>query len=98
MTDERTSNKNEPGERVSRRDFLKYSAGVAAALGAGTVLAKTPLLSREEAEKTANAPVGKVSGPIVATVEGEVVTVMSGQTEVRVKDSGLAAAIANKVN
>ena len=98
MTDERTSNKNEPRERVSRRDFLKYSAGVAAALGTGTVLAKAPLLSREEVEKTANAPVGKVSGPIVATVEGEVVTVMSGQTEVRVKDSGLAAAIANKVN
>jgi len=38
------------------------------------------------------------SEPIVATVAGDEVTVMNGQTIVKTKDSGLAALIAEKMS
>ncbi len=86
---------NESKGKLSRRDFLKYSAGVAAvAAGASAVLGKLPLPS-PETSKASPAPSTK-SGPIVVAVNGDELTVMSGHSEVKVKDPALAAEIASR--
>jgi len=88
---ENTSNK-----KVSRREFLKYGAGVAAVVaGATALMGKIPLL---EERPTKTPAVNNSSEPIVATVEGDQVTVMNGQTVSKTRDSGLAALIAEKMN
>ncbi len=81
---------------MSRRKFLKYSAGVTAvAVGGAALMGKLPL----PVEQSTKAPAANNSSePIVATVTGDQVTVMNGQTIVKTRDSGLAAAIAEKVN
>jgi len=88
--------KKESKSKVSRRDFLKYSAGVAAvAAGAAATLGKVSLpLSENIPAASANQ---LSSEPIVVSVNGEELTVMSAQGEVKVRDSALAAAIAEKV-
>jgi len=87
---ENTSNK-----KVSRREFLKYGVGVAAvAAGATALMGKIPLL---EEQSTKTPGVNNSSEPIVATVEGDQVTVMNGQTVSKTRDSGLAALIAEKM-
>jgi len=82
---------------VSRREFLKFGVGVAAvAAGATALMGKIPL---PESQPTKKPPaVNDSSEPIVATVAGDEVTVMNGQTIVKTKDSGLAALIAEKMS
>jgi hypothetical protein len=92
---------NEPedssNKKVSRREFLKYGVGVAAvAAGATALMGKIPLPERQPAKKTPAA--NDSSEPIVATVNGDQVTVMNGQAIVKTRDSGLAALIAEKVS
>jgi hypothetical protein len=88
---------NISNKKVSRREFLKYGVGVAAvAAGATALMGKIPLPEEQPAKKTPVANVG--SEPIVATVTGDQITVMNGQTIIKTKDSGLAALIAEKVS
>ncbi len=95
--DSTVEKESEKGEnKISRREFLKYGAGVAAvAVGATGLMGKIPL-PQEQQTKTPAA--NDSSEPIVATVTGDQVTVMNGQVIVKTKDSGLAALIAEKVN
>ncbi len=84
-------------KKVSRREFLKYGVGVAAvAAGAAALMGKIPLPEGQPTKKTP--AVNDSSEPIVATVTGDQVTVMNGQTIIKTKDSGLAALIAEKVS
>ena len=84
-------------KKVSRREFLKYGVGVAAvAAGATALMGKIPLLESQPTKKTP--PINVSSEPIVATVAGDQVTVMNGQTIIKTKDSSLAALIAEKMN
>lgn len=85
----------ESGNKVTRRDFLKYSAGVAAvAAGATALMGKIPL----PADQPKTSPSRNFSSePIVVTVEGDQVTVMSGHNEVKLRDPGLAGAIASTI-
>ena len=98
-SEERVENESEniSNKRVSRREFLKYGVGVAAvAAGATALMGKIPLPEEQPTKKTPAA--NDSSEPIVATVSGDQITVMNGQTIVKTKDSGLAALIAEKVN
>ena len=84
-------------KKVSRREFLKYGVGVAAvAAGATALMGKIPLLESQPTKKTP--PINGSSEPIVATVAGDQVTVMNGQTIIKTKDSNLAALIAEKMS
>src|SRR2546422_11058374 len=84
-------------KKVSRREFLKYGVGVAAvAAGATALMGKIPLPEGQPAKKTPSA--NDSSEPIVATVNGDQVTVMNGKTIIKTKDFGLAALIAEKMN
>src|SRR5438093_7843126 len=84
-------------KKVSRREFLKFGVGVAAvAAGATALMGKIPLPAGQPSKKTPAA--NESSEPIVATVSGDQVTVMNGQTIVKTKDSGLAALIAEKMS
>jgi hypothetical protein len=95
VENESENNSNKKG--VSRREFLKYGVGVAAvAAGATALMGKIPLPEGQATKKTP--AVNDSSEPIVATVAGDQVTVMNGQTVSKTKDSGLAALIAEKVN
>lgn len=92
-SEEKDTNKSRG--KLSRRDFLKYSAGVAAvAAGASAVLGKLPLPSPQT--NKASTPASASSGPIVVAVNGDELTVMSGHSEVKVKDPALAAEIASR--
>jgi len=95
--DKKAEKESESGQDgISRREFLKYGAGVAVVVvGATALMGKIPLPS-EQPKKTP--PANDNSEPIVATVSGDQVTVMNGQVIVKTKDSGLAALIAEKVN
>jgi hypothetical protein len=87
---------NISNKRVSRREFLKYGVGVAAvAAGATALMGKIPLIEDHPAKKTPSS--NDSAEPIVATVNGDQVTVMNGQTIIKTKDSGLAALIAEKI-
>ncbi len=97
MTAERQEKEpeNSSNKKVSRREFLKYGVGVAAvAAGATALMGKIPLPADQP--KTAQ-PANYSSEPIVVTVEGEHVTVMTGHSEVKLKDPGLAGEIASKI-
>ncbi len=97
--EERTEKEPEESsnKKVSRREFLKYGVGVAAvAAGATALMGKIPLPGAQPTKRTP--AVNDSSEPIVATVAGDQVTVMNGQTIVKTKDSGLAALIAEKMS
>ena len=100
MNDDRAEKKSEDEKgKISRREFLKYGAGVAAvAVGATALMGKIPLHIASNGQSVRNPPSNDSSEPIVATVSGDQVTVMNGQVIVKTKDSGLAALIAEKVN
>jgi hypothetical protein len=87
---------NSSNKKVSRREFLKYGVGVAAvAAGATALMGKIPLPEEQPTKRTS---ANSSSEPIVATVTGDQVTVMNGQTIVKTRDSGLAALIAEKMS
>ena len=81
--------------KLSRRDFLKYSAGVAAVTAGATAMLGKLSLPSAETDKAAPARSSN-SGPIVVSVDGDELTVMSGHNEVKVTDPALASAIASK--
>jgi hypothetical protein len=98
-SEERVENEsgNISNKKVSRREFLKYGVGVAAvAAGATALMGKIPLPKEQPTKRTPAA--NNSSEPIVATVTGDQITVMNGQTIIKTKDSGLAARIAEKVS
>ena len=83
-------------KKVSRREFLKYGMGVAAvAAGATGLLGKIPLPSESAPRRTVSINDG--SEPIVVSVKGDQITVMSGHSAVKVRDPALSAQIANKL-
>ncbi len=93
-TDEKFESEQESSNKISRRDFLKYSAGVAAvAAGATALMGKIPIPAEQPKTPAAN----DSAEPIVASVSGDQLTVMNGQVSVKVKDAGLAAQIADKL-
>lgn len=95
---EESNRENEMQEsqgKLSRRDFLKYSAGVAAVTaGATAVLGKLPLPSTETAKPSVSP--SRNSGTIIVAVNGDELTVMSGHSETKVRDPALAAEIAGR--
>jgi len=98
-SEERVENESENNQnkKVSRREFLKFGVGVAAvAAGATALMGKISLPEGQPSKKTPGA--NESSEPIVATVSGDQVIVMNGQTIVKTKDSGLAALIAEKMS
>ncbi len=95
MSDSNNRTKDEPQRKITRRDFLKYSAGVAAvAAGAGTLLGGLPLPSGTTSPRQAKS---NNNEKLVVMVNGDELTVMNGDSEIVVKDSGLASAIAGKI-
>ena len=90
---------DDSNKRISRRDFLKYGAGVTAvAVGATAMMGRIPIpgdMNPSETRKTLATT--DSSEPIVATVSGDQVTVMNGRVISKTRDSGLAALIAEKV-
>ena len=93
-TDKKRESEQNPGNKISRRNFLKYGVGVAAvAAGATALMGKIPL----PAEQPKTPPARDNAEPIVASVSGDQLTVMNGQISVKVKDAGLAAQIADKL-
>ncbi len=93
-TDEKFESEQESSNKISRRDFLKYSAGVAAVVaGATALMGKIPIPAEQPKTPAAN----DSAEPIVASVSGDQLTVMNGQVSVKVKDAGLAAQIADKL-
>ena len=92
--DEKLESEQESSSKISRRDFLKYGVGVAAvAAGATALMGKIPIPAEQPKAPAAN----DSAEPIVASVSGDQLTVMSGQVSVKVKDAGLAAQIADKL-
>ncbi len=82
-------------KKVSRREFLKYSSVAAVAAGAAAMIDKLPIANIH----TNSSPARNASEePIVATVNGDQLTVMNGEVSVKVKDPSLAALIAAKLN
>ena len=93
----KAESEDQKGRAVTRRDFLKYGVGVAAvAAGTTALMGKIPLPA-DEPKAPATAARNNSEEPIVAAVHGDQLTVMNGQTSVKVKDSGLAALIAQKL-
>ncbi|TMI13762.1 twin-arginine translocation signal domain-containing protein [Candidatus Bathyarchaeota archaeon] len=93
-TDEKTESERDSNNKISRRDFLKFGVGAAAVAAGGTALmGKIPI----PAEQPKTPAVNDSAEPIVASVSGDQLTVMSGQVSVKVKDAGLAAQIADKL-
>jgi len=78
-------------ERIS-----EVQCGGSRSCGATALMGKIPLIEEQPAKKTP--AVNSSSEPIVATVEGNQVTVMNGQTVIKTTDSELAALIAEKMN
>ena len=93
-TDEKLESEQNLGNKISRRNFLKYGVGAAAvAAGATALMGKIPLPAEQPKTPAAN----DSAEPIVASVSGDQLTVMNGQISVKVKDAGLAAQIADKL-
>jgi TAT (twin-arginine translocation) pathway signal sequence len=81
---------------ISRRDFLKYSVGVAAVTaGSAALMGKVSFPMPKEQAKTPSS--NDSLEPIVAAVNGDELTVMSGHVSVKVKDAGLAGLISEKL-
>ncbi len=93
-TDEKFESEQDPTNKISRRDFLKYGVGAAAvAAGATALMGRTPIPAEQPKSPAAN----DSADPIVASVSGDQLTVMNGAVSVKVKDAGLAAQIADKL-
>jgi hypothetical protein len=91
---EKTDEKSESSNKISRRDFLKFGVGAAAvAAGATALMGRIPVPAEQPKAPAAN----DSAEPIVASVSGDQLTVMNGQVSVRVRDAGLAAQIADKL-
>jgi hypothetical protein len=91
---EQRESEQESSSKISRRQFLKYGAGVAAvAAGATALMGKIPIPTEQPKIPAAN----DSAEPIVASVSGDQLTVMNGQVSVKVRDAGLAAQIADKL-
>ncbi len=85
---------NDKKKNLTRRDFLKYGAGVAAvAAGAAAMLDKIPFKS-SELSKTPT-PISNGEAMVVA-VQGDVLTLITGERSVRVRDANLASILASK--
>ena len=87
---------NQKKNKISRRDFLKYSAGVAAvAAGAAAVMDKlpfsTPLAAKSPSPNTVSS-----EEPTVVAVQGDELTLIRGERSVKIKDALLAAMLAGK--
>jgi hypothetical protein len=84
---------------ISRRDFIKFSVGAAAVtVSAAGLMGKLPLSLAQPKSQTPSPTVPRNGAePIVATVRGDQVTVMTGQDSVKIKDPILAALIAGKL-
>ncbi len=92
MSNEKDQQKDSD-HKISRRDFLKYSAGVAAvAAGATAMMGKIPLPS---SPSRPNPTIQASSDAMVVTVRGDELTLISGEKSVKVKDATLAAALAS---
>jgi hypothetical protein len=92
--DENPDSEQNSGGKISRRNFLKYSVGVAAVVaGATALMGKIPIPGDQPKTPATN----DSTEPIVASVSGDQLTVMNGQVSVKVKDAGLAAQIADKL-
>ncbi len=92
--DEKFESEQDSNNKISRRDFLKYGVGAAAVVaGATALMSKIPIPAEQPKTPAAN----NSAEPIVASVSGDQLTVMSGQISVKVKDAGLAAQIADKL-
>ena len=85
---------NNPNRKVSRREFLKYSAGVAAvAAGTAAMMGKIPL------PQSTSRPTGTAhtsSDMVVVTVRGDELNLISADKSVKVKDPDLAAQLAGR--
>lgn len=69
------------------------------AVGATAMMGKIPIPGIIHPSETRKTPAANDSSePIVATVSGDQVTVMNGQVISKIRDSGLAALIAEKLN
>lgn len=95
--DEKVESDEESKDKISRREFLKIGVGVAAvAAGATALMGRIPLPG-EQSKSPTTRPTTDIAEPIVAAVDGDQVTVMSGHVAVKVRDAGLAAQIADKL-
>jgi len=93
-TDEKSESEQDSGNKISRRNFLKYGVGAAAvAAGATALMGRIPIPAEKPKAPAAN----DSAEPIVASVSGDQLTVMNGAVSVKVKDAGLAAQIAEKL-
>src|SRR2546421_11957864 len=92
--DEELEAEQSSGNKISRRNFLKYGVGAAAvAAGATALMGKIPL----PAEQPKTPPADDNAEPIVASVSDDQLTVMSGQVSVKVKVAEFAAKIEPKL-
>ncbi len=93
-TERKLDSERESKNKITRRDFLKYGVGVAAvAAGATALMGKIPLPGEPSKAPSTN----DSSEPIVVSVKGDQLTVMSGHSAVKVRDPGLSAQIAEKL-
>ncbi len=94
MTEDSESKKEK--SKLSRRDFLKYSAGVAAvAASAAALMDKLPFTS-PQSEKSRSLNQASSGEPMVVAVHGDELTLISGDRSMKVKDATLAAMIAGR--
>ena len=95
MNDENNETEEKSQGKITRRDFLKYSAGVAAvAAGATALMGRLPFPTGTSTAAQSR----RLSGtPLVVMVKGDELTVMNGNDEIVVKDAALASAIAGKI-
>ncbi len=97
-TTEKLDSDKKPADKISRRDFLKYGVGVTAvAVGATALMGKIPLPADLPKPLPKPLAINEKTSTIVVTVEGDELTVMSGQSEIKLKDSGLAGELASKI-
>lgn len=95
---EKLDSDKKPADKISRRDFLKYGVGVTAvAVGATALMGKIPLPADLQKPLPKPLAINEKTSTIVVTVEGDELTVMSGQSEIKLKDSGLAGELASKI-
>ena len=78
-TEEKSQQESNSNSKISRRDFLKYGVGAAAvAAGATALMGRIPIPG-EQSKSSIPAPAPHDSAePIVASVNGDQLTVMNG--------------------
>jgi len=96
LNDENNETEEKSQGKITRRDFLKYGAGVAAvAAGATALMGRLPFPSGTGTPSQSRPLSGT---PLVVMVKGDELTVMNGNDEIVVKDAALASAIAGKIS